>query len=236
MVRITPECIACWRCVKYCPVAAIRIPHDGVQAVVDLDACVECGTCYRATVCPVDAIVYPPLSYPRSLRRHFSDPTARHVVTGVPGRGTEEVKTNDVTNRFRAGEVGVCVEVGRPGIGAALSEVETITRALARHAVVYEARNPVAQLLADPRTGALKREVRGERVLSIILEFVVAEAQLAAIVGTLDRVAGDLATVFSLSVVSRLRDDGVVPVRAVLDAAGLQVRPNAKINLGLGRR
>jgi hypothetical protein len=82
----------------------------------------------------------------------------------------------------------------------------------------------------------LKREVRGERVLSIILEFVVAEGQLATIVGTLDRVAGELSTVFSLSVVSRLRDDGVVPVRAVLDAAGLQVRPNAKINLGLGRR
>ena len=39
-----------------------------------------------------------------------------------------------------------------------------------------------------------------------------------------------------VSVVSLLRDDGAIPVRAVLDAAGLQARPNAKINLGLGRR
>jgi Fe-S-cluster-containing dehydrogenase component len=235
MVRISQDCIVCGVCVKYCPVAAICIPDDGVRAVVDLDACVECGTCSRATVCPVDAIVYPPLPYPRSLRRLFSDPTSRHVVTGVPGRGTEEVKTNDVTDRFKAGEVGVCVEVGRPGIGTSLGEVEKITRVLARHAVVYEARNPVTQLLADPSTGALKREVLGESVLSIILEFVVAGERLAAIVRALDGVADDLTTVFSLSVISRLRDDGSIPVRAVLDTAGFQARPNAKINLGLGR-
>src|SRR3979490_309335 len=60
------------------------------------------------------------LSWPRIVRRAFSDPRVPHESTGVEGRGTEEVKTNDVSNRVKVGEVGFTIEFGRPGVGAGL--------------------------------------------------------------------------------------------------------------------
>ena len=56
-------------------------------------------------VCPTSAITPDDLSWPRVVRRAFSDPIVTHESTGVHGRGTEEVKTNDVTNRVGVGEV-----------------------------------------------------------------------------------------------------------------------------------
>ena len=55
------------------------------------------------------------LRRPRSIRAAFSDPTVVHAGTGVGGRGTEEIKTNGVTGRLQEGEVGIVVEIGRPG-------------------------------------------------------------------------------------------------------------------------
>jgi len=42
-------------------------------------------------------------------------------------------------------------------------------------------------------------------------------------------------TVFSLGLVTRLKDGFTSPIAPVLDKLGLEARPNAKINLGLGR-
>lgn len=39
----------------------------------------------------------------------------------VPGRGTEEVKTNDVTGRVDKKHYGIAVEMGRPSVAAMLS-------------------------------------------------------------------------------------------------------------------
>jgi len=44
-----------------------------------------------------------------------SIPMVTHESTAVHGRGTEEVKTNDVSHRIKKGEVGLVVEFGRPG-------------------------------------------------------------------------------------------------------------------------
>ena len=49
---------------------------------------------------------------PRILRSRVP-----HESTGVEGRGTEEVKTNDVSGRVKMGEVGFTIELGRPGVG-----------------------------------------------------------------------------------------------------------------------
>ena len=174
MVEINETCIDCKRCHNYCPVKAISSDGDGMS-IVDFDACVECGTCYRAGVCPVDSIEYPQLSYPRSLRRHFSDPTSRHEGTGMPGRGTEEIKTNDVTDRFKFGQVGFCIEVGRPGVGTSIAEVEKIYKVLAEYGVELEERNPIYPMISNLDTGEFKEELLGERVLSIIIEFIVPE-------------------------------------------------------------
>ena len=52
------------------------------------------------------------------IREYRSRNTAfPHESTGVHGRGTEEVKTNDVSGRVQVGEVGFTIEFGRPSTG-----------------------------------------------------------------------------------------------------------------------
>ena len=41
----TARCRDCYRCLRACPVKAIRVV-DG-QAYVDADRCIACGTCIR---------------------------------------------------------------------------------------------------------------------------------------------------------------------------------------------
>ena len=233
MVIISQSCISCNLCINYCPVGAINIVK-GKLAVVDQAACVECGTCYRSKICPVNAIIYPELSYPRILRRFFSDPTTTKA-TGVPGRGTEEIKTNDVTDRFKIGEVGFCIEVGRPGVGTSLKEVEKITKTLSKYDVEYEEKNPTKHLLSNGKKGELKKEVLDEKALSLIIEFTVPENECPKILKALRKVSNDLDTVFSISLVGRIQVDGTIPVRKMIERLRISYRPNAKINLGLGR-
>lgn len=233
MVLINESCIGCKLCNNYCPVKAISTGGDG-RSVVDLDACVECGTCYRARVCPVDAIEYSPLSYPRSIRWHFSDPTSRHEVTGMPGRGTEEIKTNDVTDRFKFGQIGFCIEVGRPGVGTAILEVEKIFKVLAAYGVELEERNPVYPMISNLDTGEFKEELLSEKVLSIIIEFIVPEEKAPSLLTELKELSGRVDTVFSVSLAGRIMEDGTIPIKTMLDGLQIPYRPNAKINLGLG--
>lgn len=83
----------------------------------------------------------------------------------MPGRGTEEMKTNDVTGRYQPGWVAMNVEVGRPGTGTRLTEVQKVVRALAAKGVEFEPANPLTSLLANPRTGDMRPEVLNEKVL-----------------------------------------------------------------------
>ena len=229
------SCIGCERCVAYCPSDAISLADDGA-AVIDDELCTECSTCLRVAGCPVDVFRRSEVeSASREIRGFFSDPAATHSLTQVPGRGTEEVKTNDVTGRVTSGEVGIAVEMGRPCLGTTLKEVENVTKALASLKVHYEQRNPVAHLLESEETGQIKPEYLGERVTSLILEFTVDEKELENVVSVLLRTAQDLGTVFTLDVMSCFDANGSIPVMDKLSNLGLEPRPNAKVNLGLGR-
>jgi len=117
------KCLGCGKCVPFCPVSAIRHDHHNQETMIDFDECVECGVCLRIGICPADAIKKTELTWPRSVRSIYSDPLNIHKETGLAGRGTEESKTNDVTGRFRRGEFGIAIEVGRPGIGTSLIEL-----------------------------------------------------------------------------------------------------------------
>lgn len=229
------ECIGCGNCIPYCPVEAIS--DQGGVAVINFDECVECTSCLRFADCPVDAIQESPetAQWPRRLRREFSDPMTPHSTTGERGRGTEEMKTNDVTGRVKKGEVGIGMEFGRPGVGTRLAELEKMTIALAKIGVRFEPDNPVTYLLANPSTGEMKPEVRNERVLSAILEVQATADKLSNLVHILEDVATQVDTVISWEVITRLNDDGSIPVLGILQEMGLPPRPNAKINLGLGR-
>jgi len=228
-------CSGCEECIPYCPVGAI-VPSDGIVSV-DQERCVECGTCLRVAPCPVRAFYRPPdaFQWPRSVRTAFSDPLVPHKETGVRGRGTEEVKTNDVTGRVKSGRVGMALEFGRPGVGTDFHDVEKMTTVLARLGVNFEPNNPLTFLMEDTRTGKIRDDVKGERVLSAIVEFETDPDRLGEIVPAVLEVAKGIKTVFSWCAITRLGPNKEIPIIEPLRSLGLEPRINAKINVGLGR-
>ncbi len=236
-MRVDQEtCTGCGGCLPYCPVGAIALV-DGV-AEADQEACVECGVCTRVFSCPADSMIQlsaEELGFPRGLRRYFSDPTAVSPVTMGAGRGTEECKTNDRTNRVKMGQVGFGVELGRPGVSASFLDVEKVTRKAASIGVEFEQLNPIWPLIKDPRTGELKDEIKGERVLSLVVEFITDLDKTPLVMKALKEVEQEVDTVFTVAVMSRVNDDKSVPVLPMLQGMDFQPRPNAKVNVGLGR-
>lgn len=234
-MKIDPEkCIACLECLDVCPMNCM-VEGDAVVSI-DQDECVECGVCLRSGVCPEDAFYMPEESreYPRSIRAVFSDPGVQYPELNQGGRGTEEMKTNDVTGRYRRGEYGMALEFGRPGTGTRIAEIEKVTKVLRSMDVDIEEANPVYLLLADKKTGKMKPEVLQEKVLSAIVEFKIKEDQLEEVVTTLIPVLEQVDTVVSWGLATRFAEDGTLPVRVKLKDLGLPARPNAKINMGLG--
>lgn len=234
-MQVNEECIGCEVCINYCPMGAIS-SSNGV-AVIDQDECVECGICLRNSHCPVDALYWPPEAeqWPRSVRKDFSDPLTPHKGTNLKGRGTEEMKTNCVTGRFKFGEFGMGMEFGRPGVGTRLSELQKMSKALALLGVEFEALNPLADLMPDPSTGCLQKDVLDEKMLSAIIEFKAPMEKLPEVIAVVRRVAPELDTVFSWCIVSRVSPDGSIQALPLLAEQGIQPKPNAKINMGLGR-
>ena len=125
--------------------------------------------------------------------------------------------------------------MGRPGVGTSLRDIQRLTRAMADHGVEFERNTPVTGLMSDPVRGILKEDVLDERVLSAIIEFKLPEEKLAAILPALRRVAETLDTVFSLWVISVIPPEGPDPVAERITSLGFDLRPNGKVNLGLGR-
>lgn len=257
------KCVGCGNCHVICPMEAIYLDEDGKSAV-NQDECVECSTCYRVLrderrwpwlvravrrtlsflhlgylaeidVCPTGALTPPDLEWPRSIRAAFSDPTVVHAGTGVHGRGTDEIKSNDVTGRLRYGEVGFVVELGRPGIGARFRDVERVALALAPLKPTFEPQNPVTQLMEDPQTGRIRADVLDEKVLSAIIELKTRLERIPEFLKTLEAVQSEVDTVISVGVASRCLPDGSVPHVTWVSQAGYRLSPNGKTNLGLGR-
>ncbi len=228
------KCISCQLCIPYCPMEAINVEETS-GVTIDLYECVECSICRHAGVCPTDALQQQELHWPRSLRRDFSDPLFTHSGTGVPGRGTEEMKTNEVTGRIPPGRAGIAAEIGRPGTGTSFGDVQKVARAVAQLPVRFEPDNPVYHLMRDPDTGDLREDVLDERVLSAIVEFSVPIEGVEEALNSLRRVSEDIDTVFSVALAARAGEDGAVPATEAAQRAGMQVSINGKVNVGLGR-
>ena len=231
-------CVGCGRCVPYCPVRAISIVNR--KAVIDQEVCVECGTCGRKNnivKCPTNALYEREdvTKQPRSIRKFFSDPMATHVETKVPGRGTEEVKTNDVTSRVDKQHYGIAIEMGRPSVSTSYRDVEKMTMALAKYKIEHEPKNPIKFLFADEEKGTLTEEALAQNVISTIIEFNVEKQDLEEVLTTILETGKTLNTVFSLDLIARFDSPDHMPEVPVLAKLGLDPRPNSKINLGLGR-
>lgn len=263
-MQIDPQkCVACGNCVSICPVSAISIDPATNRARVDSDECVECYTCHRGMsmehlnprfvravrrilrifrlrfdpepdVCPTSAIIPDDLIWPRIVRRAFSDPQVTHESTGVHGRGTEEVKTNDVTNRVGIGEVGYVVEFGRPTIGVRFRDIEKMTMELAKLGIDFESRNPVTHMMTDKTTGKIRDDILDEKILSAIVEFKTPMQMMASVLHQIEAVSRTLDTVVALGVSTRCDEDGDSALDSLLLEEGFgYVR--GKTNLGLGR-
>jgi hypothetical protein len=242
---------------------AIAVSPALNRAVVDSDACVECFTCHRGMsrehlppalvravrrlarlarfrfdpepdVCPTDAIVPEELAWPRVVRRAFSDPQVPHESTGIHGRGTAEVKTNDVTGRVKAGEAGFVIELGRPGVGTRFRDIERMTTALAALPVAFEPMNPVTTLMSEVARGTIRPDILGEKVMSAIVEIKVPFDRVPAVLACVRDVARRLDTTIALGVSTRCDPDGGEPLGALLAREGLPAY-RGKTNLGLGR-
>jgi hypothetical protein len=182
----------------------------------------------------VDALYMPTLEWPRVLREQYSNPKARHPKTNLGGRGTEEVKTNEVTGRIQCGEIGLAIEMGRPGIGTTFREVEKISKVVSPLGVEWEKSNPLSGLF-DLKTGTFREDVLDEKVLSCILECIIPLKKLEAVLTVLKAVEPELDTVFSLSFISTYAPDGTLPGLDLVRQMGYEPRPNNKFNLGMGR-
>ncbi|OGP49301.1 MAG: 4Fe-4S ferredoxin [Deltaproteobacteria bacterium RBG_13_43_22] len=229
------ECVGCELCLVYCPMGAISMDEENEFAMIDEDECVECGVCFRSKVCPVDAFEEEVHSWPRSIRAAFSNPLLVHKETRVPGRGTEEAKTNDVTGQFRKGFVGVTAEMGRPGVGARFFDVEKVAQALARAGVVFAPNNPVTYLMVDQKTGQLNPEIINEKVCSAMIESTTPLEDLPKVIKELKGVSPQIETVFSLTISSRLEENGTALCERVLKDLEVPFYINGKTNIGLGR-
>jgi ferredoxin len=257
------KCVACSNCVPVCPMGAIYIDPRINRATIDRDECVECGTCSRMSsehlnpamvrtvrklakifrfrfepepdVCPTTAFVVDELEWPRIARRVFSDPLVEHKSTGIHGRGTEEVKTNDVAHRVDVGEVGYVIEFGRPGVGVRFHHIQSMTMTLAELGVKFEAKNPITHLMTDQSTGTLKEDLLNEKILSAIVEIKTTVDMVPAVLDTVTRVARQIDTVIAIGVSTRCDPNGEDPVLApLLDDLGYKF-DRAKTNMGLGR-
>jgi NADPH-dependent glutamate synthase beta subunit-like oxidoreductase len=229
------SCIGCGICLSFCPMSAIGLDSDTKVPLIEQDECVECGVCFRAQVCPVDAFIEEVAAWPRSVRGAFSNPLIVHKETRVPGRGTEEVKTNEVTGQFRRGFVGVTAEMGRPGIGVRFYDVEKVAQALAKCGVVFAANNPVTHLMTDKTAGKLNEDVLHEKVASAMIESVTPFEKLPQVIKALKNVAPQIDTVFTLTISTRLEEDGSAPCVDTLTELKVPLYINGKTNVGLGR-
>lgn len=242
-MRIDPQkCIGCGKCKSYCTMwgGVMRFARDRknparVVSVIDEDECVECSVCLRSGCCPTEALYQPPLVWPRIVRKNFSDPLKIHPETRIPGRGTEEMKTNEVTGRYRWGMYGMAFELGRPGVGARFYDVEKVARALSTLNVGFEENNPVTKLMIDRKKGFINPEVLGEKVLSAIVEFLAPAEKLPRVLEILDRVSKEINTVFSGDIISRIGADGSVPYLKAIQDMNRFLSINGKSNVGLGK-
>lgn len=258
------KCVGCGNCVAVCPMGAIHVENK--VADINQDECVECGACMRFVtsedappwlvravrwfllslhlryeqpidLCPTNALYQPELKWPRTLRAEFSNPLLEHPSTGTPGRGTEEIKTNDATNRLPPGRAGVLVEFGRPGVGCRFHDVQKVTMALAPiKDLSFEKKNPVTSLMKDVSTGELDPAVLAEKFLSCILETLMPLEHVPEALEVIKGVLPELDTVVSLVVNGRCGANGEVPYEELVKQAGFVMRPNGKTNLGLARR
>ncbi|MHA2120597.1 MAG: 4Fe-4S ferredoxin, partial [Promethearchaeota archaeon] len=128
----------------------------------------------------------------------------------------------------------VAIELGRPGVGTKLKNIELFTTKLSRIGVIYEEKSPVTALMIDSE-GHINEDIKEERVLSAIIEFKIPSEKLHFVLEVIRVVETEIDTVFTVGLVSRMIGHDPGEFINHVSSLGFQVRPNAKINIGLGK-
>ena len=227
------ECVECYAC--YNGLSQEHLNPTVVRTVRKLFAMMRVRFDPEPDVCPTAAFEPDELTWPRVVRRAFSDPRVPHESTGVEGRGTEEVKTNDVSGRVKVGEVGFTIEFGRPGVGARFHEIQKMCWALAKAGVSFEKKNPITSLMTDVATGTLREDIMNEKVMSAIVEIKTSVERTEEVIRLVWEVEKQLNTGVALGVGTRCDAEGEDRVVApILERLGYKLE-RAKTNIGLGR-
>lgn len=234
-VIVEEKCKGCRLCIPFCPMDAFQVVSK-TKVAIDQAKCVECYVCVRKQVCPHDAIETVDLGGTLRNFSHFlSDPTETKTTTGVPGRGTEESKTNDVTGRTKVGQVGIAIDMGRPGVGVDMVDVEKVSMAMAEVGLEFEDSSPLTEIMVDKKTGRVHPDYLFAHLLSIIVEGNVPIERFPRVIEALQKVEKEINTVFSLGVITRVDAEGTSPVLAEMDKLGLKRPIRGKVNVGLGK-
>jgi len=237
MIIDQEKCIKCKMCQPLCPVQCIK--ESDKILYIDYDECLECGICLRNSNCPTKAIYQPILEMPRAVRKAFSDPFGKHENTTLKhmGRGTEEIKTNDVTGIVNTMDrVAVAIEMGRPGIGASFRDIEKLTKVVSKHNVKYEINNPLTPFIIDKSTGAIEPEILNEKILSGIIEISIDVEDLEHLLQDVKNESEKINTVFSVCIISKVDSQNKSSVEDLLVKEGYNIKAaSSKTNIGLGR-
>lgn len=226
------NCVLCFTCFPFCPGQAISFDTAKNQVTIDQALCYECGVCINSIPCPGHCFTENELSHKRRVRKFFNNPKSTHAITRVPGRGTEESKTNDVTKRISKNEVGLCIEIGRPIMGAVFNDFSLICQGLIDLPITFEKNNPLYELM-DPITGKFPDELSQERLISAIIELKVELDNTEIVLERLLNLSKKIDTVFSLGVICEYSLKK--KVMSIVKKHGLDDIQNAKINAGLGK-
>jgi len=226
------KCIACQICTPYCPGEAIIFDRESDAMYIEQDKCLECQVCFNSIPCPEKAFENEDLDRIQIIQNFFNNPKSTHRMTGVPGRGTEESKTNDVTGRIKEDEIGLTIELGRPYTGTRVGDISIVYEALNDSGAVFEEMNPINSLM-DPETGKMPDDLKEVRLISAIIELKTTMENIDEVIERLLSTARKIQSVFSLGVIVRYHQQKAV--MTLLKQKRILPADNVKINLGLGR-
>lgn len=231
------KCVGCKQCLIFCPAEAISYSEGKCR--VDQAACTECYICMRHTICPTGAFEPTELTtYIKQFQHVISDAAESHgIKKGTTGRGGKEVKTQDVTGRIKADQAGITIDMGRPGMGVYLRDVEKVAMALIKAGVEMPPadKSPLGSIMLDAQTGQLQPEYLDYHFHSMILEGTLPLKQLPAVLKGLQEVENQIDTVFAVGLVMQSDENCYNSALDCLEELGIAKPHRGKVNLGLGR-
>jgi hypothetical protein len=193
----------------------------------------------RHTICPSDAFEPTELTtYIKQFQHVISDAAETHgIKKGTTGRGGKEVKTQDVTGRIKQGQVGITIDMGRPGLGVYLRDVEKVAMALIGAGVVMPPsdKSPLGSLMQDPASGELVPEYLDYHFHSLLMEGTTTTEQLPVVLKALKEVETKIETVFAVGLVMHVDKNCYNSALDCLDDLDIPKPHRGKVNLGLGR-